>query len=291
MRVPDAKIAEIWDRGFTVVEGFLDAEILSEAQKALWASYPSPETYFADPESFPQLLQSQFSGNQKFPFSRWAINRLCVYPDLIDAAERFLESDDIELYKAELWAKYSGKVNYNQAHHRDYGNHSLVVPREDGYYRQMTTFILLSDVTEADAPTKIVPLSETRDRPLPAMYAAAGAYAETEIAVVAPAGSLLIYKTDVFHRASDFTLPGRSRFTVLTNFQKRGARWQGKMSWPDHALKKELGEALTLMTPRQRDMFGWPPIGSSYWNAQTLQDVQKRYPKMDLTPYRTAESS
>jgi hypothetical protein len=42
------------------------------------------------------------------------------------------------------------------------------------------------------------------------------------------------------------------------------------------------------MTPRQRDIFGWPPIGDAYWNAQTLADVQLRYPDLDLTPYAAA---
>ena len=69
--------------------------------------------------------------------------------------------------------------------------------------------------------------------------------------------------------------------------KKRGARWQGKMSWPDLAEKSGMPDALTAMTPRQRDLFGWPPIGSDYWNAQTLRDVQARYPKMDLAPYRS----
>ena len=39
------------------------------------------------------------------------------------------------------------------------------------------------------------------------------------------------------------------------------------------------------MTPRQRDLFGWPPPGSDYWNEQTLRDVAARYPHMDMTPY------
>mgnify|MGYP000181252845 CR=1 FL=1 len=37
MRIPDAKLAEVWDRGFTVVEDFLDHETL----KALTWSYLS----------------------------------------------------------------------------------------------------------------------------------------------------------------------------------------------------------------------------------------------------------
>ena len=39
------------------------------------------------------------------------------------------------------------------------------------------------------------------------------------------------------------------------------------------------------MTPRQRDLFGWPPVGSDYWTPQTLRDVAGRYPGMDMTPY------
>ncbi len=290
MQVSDAKLAEVWDRGFTVVENFVDPAALSAAQAALWTIFPTPEQYFADPSAFPQFSKSQTAGIQPFPFASWAINQLCIYPDLIDAAERLLKSSDIELYKAELWPKYSGAVNYNQTHHRDYRNHSLVVPREDGRDAQMTTFILLSDVTEADAPTKIVPVSHTGDVPLKTAFIKSGEYADVEVAIAAPAGSLLIYKTDVFHRASDFTEPNRARFAVLTDFQKRGAPWQGKMSWPDKGNDKYLAEALVKMTPRQRDLFGWPPVGSGYWNEQTLRDVQLRYSAMDLSPYKAEQA-
>ena len=47
----------------------------------------------------------------------------------------------------------------------------------------------------------------------------------------------MIYKTDVFHRGSNFTAPNRSRSAVLTDFKTRAWRWQGKMGWPDHAEK------------------------------------------------------
>jgi hypothetical protein len=161
MRVPDHNLAEVWDRGFTVVEGFVDAETLAAAQAALWELYPRPQDYFAAPEAHPRYARSQFAGLKFFPYPPWALNRLAVYPDLVDAAERFLRSTDIEIYKVELWAKYAGAIDYDQPHHRDYGNHTLVAPRLDGAHTQMTTFILLSDVTEADGPTKLVPLKHT----------------------------------------------------------------------------------------------------------------------------------
>jgi hypothetical protein len=286
MHIEDKNLAEIWDRGWTVVERFLDADTLAAAQDALWDYYPRPEEYFADPEKHPKFAKSQFSGLRYFPYKSWALNRVAVYPDLIDGAERFLQSKDIEIYKVELWAKYSGAINYDQPHHRDFGNHSLVVPRQDRAHTQMTTFILLSDVTNLDGPTKLVPLSEGRDIPLSPRAREMGELFDKEISAEAPAGSLLIYKTDVLHRGSDFKAPGRSRFVMLVDFQERGWRWQGKMSWPDQAEREGMTEAMINMTPRQRDLFGWPPAGSEYWNEQTFADVALRYPGIDLSPYR-----
>ena len=135
----------------------------------------------------------------------------------------------------ELWAKYAGATDYEQAHHRDYGNHTLVVPRADGHARQLTTFTMLSDVTEDDAPTRIVPLGHTTHLPLVLDVAdrgrgdrftilPMGELFDVEVPVVGPAGTVLLYRTDVFHRASGFAAAGRSRFSLLLRL--RGP-------WPD----------------------------------------------------------
>ena len=288
MRVSDAKLAEVRERGFAIIENFLDAETLAAAQAALWNVYPTPETYFADPSAHPKLASSQFAGLRLFPYAAWELSRIPVYPDLVNAAERFLGSTDLEIYKVELWAKYAGAIDYEQPHHRDFGNHTLVVPRKDGVHTQMTTFILLSDVTEADAPTKLAPLEHTRDMPFSSRLLPKGALADVEEPAIGPAGSLLIYKTDVMHRGSDFTAPGRSRFVMLVDFQERGWRWNGKMSWPDRADKPGMRQAIINMSVRERDLFGWPPVGSDYWNRQTLDDVAARYPGIDLSAYAAA---
>ncbi|HEY3950857.1 phytanoyl-CoA dioxygenase family protein [Phenylobacterium sp.] len=285
MRIPDENLAEVFDRGFTVVENFLDKETLRAAQDALWEIYPRPEAYFADPSAHPKYAKSQFAGLRFFPYPSWDLNRVAVYPDLIDAAERFLQTPDIACYKIELWGKYSGAIDYDQHHHRDYENHTIVVPRADQVMPQMTCFILLSDVTELDGPTKAVPLDKTRHIPLGITQSEMGDFFDDEVAVTGPAGTILIYKTDVFHRGSNFKAPGRSRFVMPVDFKKRGWRWQNKMAWADHTLKPGWKEAMVKMTPRQRDLFGWPQPGDPYWNAQTLSDVALRYPGIDLSPY------
>ncbi|HEY1448970.1 MAG TPA: hypothetical protein VGF33_10570, partial [Caulobacteraceae bacterium] len=167
----------------------------------------------------------------------------------------------------------------------------LVVPRADGDHVQMTTFILLSDVNELDGPTKVVPQEIGRSIPILPKEQPFGALVDQEVSIEGPAGSLLIYKTDVLHRGSDFKAPGRSRFVMLVDFQRRGWRWNGKMSWPDHADRQGMTEAMVRMSPRERDLFGWPPVGSDYWNTQTLRDVALRYPGIDLTPYGGSSSA
>jgi hypothetical protein len=289
VRVPDQNLAEVFDRGFTVVEGFLDRETLAAAQDALWEIYPRPADYFAAPEAHAQFSRSQFRGIRIFPYLQPALNRLATHPDLVEAAERFCDSRELDLYKIELWAKYAGAINYDQHLHRDYGNHTLMVPRADQVGMQMTTFILLSDVGEHDGPTKLVPLEKTRHIPLGVRDLPFGELIEDEVAAVAPAGSLMIYKPDVFHRGSNFTAPGRSRFALLVDFKARNDwRWQGKLHWADHANRPGWAEAMAAMTPRERDLFGWPPPGSDYWNAQTLSDTALRYPSVDVTPYGAA---
>lgn len=284
VRVPDAALDELRRRGFALVEGFLDPAELKAAHEALWLHFPRPEEYFADPGSHPAYAGSQFAGLLEYPYRSWDLNRLAFHPHLVDAAERFLGTTELHLYKVELWAKYAGAVNYDQPLHRDYGSHSLVVPRQDGRYRQLTTFIFLSDVTDEDGPTRLVPHDVGNDVPFTPLYLPFGSLADAEVAATGPAGSLLMYRTDILHRGSDMTGTGRARFSLLADFQQRGMTWAGKMAWPkDHP--DRWAKLLPRASVRERDLFGFPRPGDEYWNEQTLADVAARYPGMDMTPY------
>jgi hypothetical protein len=285
MRVSDATLDEVRARGFSIVEGFLGPEELAAAQDALWLHFPRPEDYFADPERFERYGASQFAGVEEFPYRSWDLNGLAVHPDLVDAAERYLQTTDLHLYKVELWAKYAGAVDYDQPLHRDYGSHSLVVPRAEPRYQQLTTFIFLSDVTEADGPTHIVPYDAGKDVPYTPLYIPFGELTESEVPCTGTAGSLLVYRTDILHRGSDFGAPGRARFSLLVDFQVRGTTWGGKMAWPKQSPER-WAKFIPRCSVRQRDLFGFPRPGDPYWNDETLAGVAARYPGIDLSPYR-----
>jgi Phytanoyl-CoA dioxygenase (PhyH) len=290
VRVPDAALDEVRERGFVLVEGFLSSEELKAAQEALWLHFPAPEDYFADPSRYPEYATGQFAGVHEFPYRSWDLNRLAFHPDLVDAAERLLATSELHLYKVELWAKYAGAVNYDQPLHRDYGSHSLVVPRREPRYQQITTFIFLSDISDADGPTRIIPDEVGREVPFTPLYLESGALAEAEIAATGPAGSLLVYRTDILHRGSDFTGVERSRFALLADYQRRGTTWGGKMAWPRQAPHR-WAKLIPECTVRERDLFGFPRPGDDYWNEQTLADVAQRYPGIDMAPYEPAASS
>jgi hypothetical protein len=285
MRVPDAALDELRRNGFVLVPGFLAPDELDAARNALWLHYPKPDDYFAAPDTYARYAADQFAGVEDFPYRSWNLNRLAFHPDLVDAAERYLGTTELHLYKIELWAKYAGAADYDQPLHRDYGSHSLVVPRTDGRYQQVTTFIFLSDVTAEDAPTRIVPFDDSKSVPFTPLYFEPGPLADAEVPAIGPAGSLLMYRTDVLHRGSNFTGAGRSRFSILADYQPRGMTWAGKMAWPK-AAPNRWAKLIPQCSVRERDLFGFPRPGDPYWNDQTLADVAARYPGIDMTPYR-----
>jgi hypothetical protein len=296
--VPDRCLTELREQGYLVFEGFLGADELAAAQRALWLHYPTPEEYFAEPASHVWLAASQFAGIIRAPLRSWDLNRLAFHPDLLDLAERFFGSPDLRLYDSYLWAKYAGVVDYDQNHHRDFANHSLVVPKRSDPATQMTSSILLSDVGEEDGPPKVVPLSvgegvpywpntlDDRANNYVADYLPAGANASDEVSVTGAAGTLFTYRTDILHRGSRMTGERSARFTMSAHYDVWGPRWTGRFAWAEHALSPDFGELIERATPRERSVFGFPAPGDAYWDEQTLADTQARYPRADMTPYR-----
>lgn len=285
MHIGDEVLARVRSEGFAVVEDFLTADEVAAVRAGVFDEFPTHEQYVAEPARHAAVVAHPFAGLRVGPFASWPLTRLAFHPDLVDAAERFCGTTDLDLYKIELWAKYSGAVDYDQTHHRDFANHHLLVPRVDRRWPQLTTFVLLSDVTEHDAPTKVVPRSIGDAVPLWPSHLAEGDLREHEITVTGPAGSIFLYTTDVLHRGSAFTGHPRSRFALLADYTARGNPWMGKVSWPGRALMPAMTTLMVNATPRERHLFGIPLPGHEYWNAQTLRDVALRYPGIDLTPY------
>ena len=189
-------------------------------------------------------------------------------------------------------AKYAGQPSgYNQLLHADYPNHMLVVPRHEPGYQQVEFFVYLTDVTAEDGATRFVSWQKTKDIPVERHTLNYVDYAELyddPSDAAAPAGSVVAYRPDVYHRSVDFSDPSRYRVMLHVSFRHRDAGWGGYQAWPFHGFSFELSKFVQQATPRQLALLGVPGPGHPYWNEATLAGVQARYPGLDMAPWRDA---
>ena len=288
--VADHHLTALDTEGFAIVEGFLGDDELSAARDELYRSYPTAAAYAAAPGSYESVSGAPFAGLLDFPFAGTVLSLLALDERLLDAAERVIGTDDIALIQARTWAKYSGAHEYEQLLHQDFGNHSLVVPRHDGGFGELQAFVYLEDVTDDNGPTYVVAYEHTRHLPVgtvvtredhPDVYA-------NEMPAIAPAGALLLYRPDTYHRGSTFRGEGLGRFILGVAFAAGEHRFTGQMSWPAVAAKPEMGAVLAAASVRQRAAIGLPPPGHPYWTPATIDGVADRYRQLDMSPYREA---
>lgn len=227
-----------------------------------------------------RFRSTQFHGMRGFPQPGCpALNDLFVHPRLSEFAQLALDDDDLRIYQAAVWGKWAGEVNYEQPLHQD-GNHSLLPPRMEPGFWHLESFLYLSDVDEECAPPRLVPRSSS-----------AVAYDdlyEGEIAAVGRRGSLLAYRSDVWHRGTNFARSDGSRFVLVVAFRPAQADWYGYDAFPRLGNNDTFRSFAIGKTPEELALFGVPRPGHAYWNEATVDAMAVRYPGLDVSPWRTA---
>ncbi len=304
---------EAWQAdGWALVEGLVGTDEIDAATVDLAAIFPTAEQYRADPAGEterrlgvppptrevytwppdgPGFRPEQHRWQALFPFpGSGALNLLCVHPSIVDFMERALQTPDIRIYQAAMSAKYAGFTNYEQPMHTD-RNHSWLPPRPGPPWWHVESFLYLCDVTDGNAPTHLVCAADSAGRdptaPLimpgrdPDIYAA-------ERAATGVRGSLLAYRSDVFHRGVDLVEPGGARFLLNCSYKVAALDWIGYHSMQSRATSLDWDAFVERASPRQLELFGFPPPGHPVWDAEMLDATARRYPKLDLSPWRAA---
>ena len=279
------------EEGFVVLPGFLGEEDLGPALAELPSLYPTADEFHdrVDPERSDGFMRHQFAGLLKFPFASTELSLLCTHERLLALAEALLGDDDVRLYEAEAWAKYTGAVDYDQSHHRDFGNHTILVPSDDPAFRHLELFVYLNDVTSDLGATGVVPDRlgrEVRLMPPNKTRADRPELYEAEVHAVGPMGTVLAYTTSTLHRGRNMTADRGARYTLHLNFRAATTDWAQRRSWTDVVNTPAWGDYVARATPRQLSLFGWPKPGHPYWTDQTLADMAERYPSRDFSPWR-----
>jgi ectoine hydroxylase-related dioxygenase (phytanoyl-CoA dioxygenase family) len=272
--------------GFVVVPNVVTGDELAALQEGVWRNVPTPEQYFADPARFAHLTSTPFAGLANFPWVSPELNRLVAHPRILGIVRQILGVDDIRLYKAELWAKYAGTIDYDQHHHRDFGNHTLVVPSVERHWMQVTTFTYLCDVDERNGATAAVPKQYSTHIPLGQRRTQPGELRDHEVLACGTAGSTLVYSTEIFHRATSLKAPDATRFTILADYKAADAGWTNKHAFGHLGQRPEMIEFVINVDADTRTLLDIPAPGHPYWTEQTVADMEVRYPGIDMTPYR-----
>ena len=286
-----------WHRdGWCLVDGLFTTDELVAAQDEVGRLFPTGKASAADTGRDGEGRRRANDRRKAdateplFPFDGPALNRLVVHDALIDLAEDLLGTGEVRLYQGMATAKHSGGGDHDeQLLHVDYGNHTLVVPRADLGFQHLELFVYLSDVTPETAATRMVSRTLTGHIPVERTYLHLEEYASlyrAEVPASGPAGSVLAYRPDVYHRGTSLSAAAATRFLLHVAYKPVRTDWLGFHAFPGHAEREAWHRFVGQATARQLTVLGFPPPGHPYWNAETLTGVAARYPHLDMTPWR-----
>jgi len=243
----------------------------------------------------PAFREEQFAGTMLFPIPDAPnLNRLFVHPRLVAFAEAALGTDNLRIYQSRIWSKFGDVANYEQPLHRDL-NHSLVPTRSEPGWWFLECFVYLGDVDERNGAPRLVPRpaavaagEPSERRPVdrsdqPALY-------DAEVSAPGSAGSLLAYRSDVWHRGIDIE-PGAERHIVVIAFKPAGLDWIGFDAHPPLINNLDFVRFAATCTPRELALFGVPEPGHEIWTADMVEGLAEMYPGLDVEPWRRASAS
>jgi hypothetical protein len=274
--------------GWAVVEGVVptdDIDAVAGELERLYATdtfddYNRASRYGDGTPNGKQFRGSQFDGMRGFPMHGCrGLNDLFVHPRLVEFARAALEDDDVRLYQAAVWGKWAGAINYEQPIHQD-GNHSLIPARMERGFWHLELFLYLSDVDADSAPPRLVPRSKS-NVPYDELYA-------HEIVATAKRGAVMAYRSDLWHRGTDFGRPDASRFVLVAGFRPAAAEWFSYDAFGRLGNNPTMAKFFRGKSPEELALFGIPRPGHAYWNEATVEAMAEKYPGLDVTPWRAA---
>lgn len=296
--VTDQQIAQWHKDGAVVIEDFFAAEEIApiyadyQAQYGVQGQGDGKALDVKPAGSVGASHRKQFMNVDILPYQgSVAMNMISLNPRLIALAKRLLGVNEVELYQSHTWAKFTGEADYDQAFHCDFGNHTLTVPGDESSLRTVNFVIYISDVTDGVGALHYVAKDDAAvvlgDGAVVAATEQQPALLARQRSAAAPAGSILAYGIDTFHRGTNLTDVNGFRYTMTVSFKAAGNSQIGFHVWqfaPDRPWHLILNHG----SPQQLQCLGIPLPGDPFWTARTLQLTKARWPDWDMSAYLAA---
>ncbi len=299
--MPDSAVERWQSEGWALVERMIPTEEVAAARAEIRPrdneNIASGDSTVRADEGGGRFRAAQFDGTTLFPYPDAPnLNRLFVHPSIVKFAQQALTTEDLRIYQSRIWSKYGGHTNYEQSHHVD-GNHSPIPILHGSGFGHIEFFVFLDDTNDTNGAPRVVPRSVTghatngvgNGRSKPAIEGEcsieeAPNFYEGEISVGGPAGSVLAYRSDVWHRGTDLEL-GTERHVLGVSFRSADAPWITFDSHGPLVSRPDFIRFVEASSPDDLALFGVPLPGHAYWTAEILDAMARHYPGLDLTPW------
>jgi hypothetical protein len=211
-----------------------------------------------------------------------------------------------------------GNARGDQGFHNDFGNNTITFPARNPRHwaqpEEVQSILFYGDfdgedTNAAGGGTAFVPgLGHTLDGRLAGGLSSFGAKPnqggnppednklyDVERQAAYTKGSVFLYSLGTWHRGTPVEPHGIRRIQ-FNCYKKREAEWVGGDNGVGSPSAKAMSELaisegfdvaafMSKMLPVQRCILGFPAVGSSYWDTETLAATAERYPEMDMAPY------
>jgi len=254
-----------WDEhGYVVKENLLPETDRAAIAAGLREAMPPTDSY--GPDGPPA-----HSATITFPFPNLAMNRMFANPDLLSFARRVLGTEQIFYNPGYSITRYPGaKLATNQGWHIDNGNNSLLPEAEDRTYGQVVVWYWPEGVRDGDAELCIIPAPH-------------GNNVEKKVPLVCKPNTVTIFYNYIWHSGMDFRNTDGQRYSHAGMFGRADHPWEGLTHFTEKGGRPLFQEFIGSLTPAEREVFRFPPVGHPYYTETTLKRLEKQYPGWDAS--------
>lgn len=299
------------NNGYVVLKNIFSTNIINDAHKTMQNYYNNNNLKIKD-----------FGSNGIFEFpTNTILDKITLNENIIKSVQQLLKTDNILLVQSDSWAKKgtnntTQNSNNDQRMHMDYGNNTFLHPSNWDSPEAVAMIIYLSNITETNGGTALVPKLNSNDElykfpyiNMPGIgnnnfindkniaeeyfknnnkniYNFRKKLYEREIILSPNIGDILIYRLDLWHRGTPVK-KNKIRYVMNLIWKKKDCYWINNWN-PGWSKKNYYGineKLFTEISPLQRSVLGIPKPGDKYWTSENIELLKYRYPKIDVFPY------